>query len=205
MACSACSFGWRKSEMGCCAPVRDRGVPIWHYDKLVHAIGTLDIGLIQDDANVTALRRGSRVDVPMGEDVIHTVGQMQGDVTPTIAPPDEHPTSSSQTASHAPSSSRATALFETTMIPLARVQKFEAQMATLLHHIKPWMRKLIAESEKRIKLGSLWVDVDAILAIPAIEPQAAPSTLGDDTILGALSSNDDVGESSPSMHVSSKE
>jgi len=37
---------------------RDAGVPIWHCDKLVHATGTLDIRLIQDDTNVAAPRRG---------------------------------------------------------------------------------------------------------------------------------------------------
>ncbi|KAG5591453.1 hypothetical protein H5410_041967 [Solanum commersonii] len=31
---------------------RDSGVPIWHCDRLVHPTGILDIGLIQDEANV---------------------------------------------------------------------------------------------------------------------------------------------------------
>ncbi|KAG5571516.1 hypothetical protein H5410_061282 [Solanum commersonii] len=98
---------------------RDAGVPIWNCAKLVHATGTLDIGLIQDDANVAALRRGPRVDVPMGEDLIHT------------------------TTNQASRLYRATQLSGMTMIPLARVQKLEGQMATLLHHLKPLMRKLI--------------------------------------------------------------
>ncbi|KAG5631012.1 hypothetical protein H5410_002729 [Solanum commersonii] len=34
---------------------------------------------------------------------------------------------------------------------LVRVQKLEAQMATLLHHIQSWMQKLIAESEARME------------------------------------------------------
>uniref|UniRef100_M1E166 Integrase core domain containing protein n=1 Tax=Solanum tuberosum TaxID=4113 RepID=M1E166_SOLTU len=188
---------------------KDAGVPIWHCDKLVYATWTLDIGLIQDDAN--------------------------GDGPPTVDPPDEHPSSSSQKATYASSSSRATPLSGTTMIPLARVQKLDGQMATLLHHIKPWMRKLIAESKERVekrmeakmnqkvqevhkrldafelrvierptpttdmsslrtKLTSLRSDVDAILATPSIEPQAASSALGDDTVLGALFSGDDVEE-----------
>ena len=37
------------------------------------------------------------------------------------------------------------------MVPKARVQKLEAQMATLLHHIQPWMQKSIAESEARME------------------------------------------------------
>ena len=108
-------------------------------------------------------------------------------------------------------------------------------MATLVHHIKPWMRKLNAESEERVgkrmeaktdqkvqavhkrldafelrvlerpalttdmssfrtELASLRADVDAILATPAVEPQATPFALGDDTVLGALFSGDDAEE-----------
>ena len=37
------------------------------------------------------------------------------------------------------------------LVPLARVQKLEAQMATLLHHIHLWMQKSITESEERLK------------------------------------------------------
>ncbi|KAG5611135.1 hypothetical protein H5410_022416 [Solanum commersonii] len=61
--------------------------------------------------------------------------------------------------------------------------KLEAQMATLLHHIQPWMQKSIAESEARVErrmedmmdrkadIASLRFDVEAILAAPAVEPQ----------------------------------
>lgn len=35
--------------------------------------------------------------------------------------------------------------------PIARVQKSEAQMATLLHHIQPLMQKSIVEDEDRIE------------------------------------------------------
>ena len=37
------------------------------------------------------------------------------------------------------------------MVPLARVKKLEAQMSTLLHHIKPWMQRYIAEEEERLE------------------------------------------------------
>uniref|UniRef100_M1DGT9 Integrase core domain containing protein n=1 Tax=Solanum tuberosum TaxID=4113 RepID=M1DGT9_SOLTU len=130
-------------------------------------------------------------------------------------------------ASGAPSSSRSTLPLEVIVVPLARVQKLEAQMATLLHHIQPWMQKSIAESEARmeqrmedimdrkihvinkrldafelrvlerpsptidlssfqIELASLRDDIDAILATPTAEPQAAPTALADDTVLDAL-------------------
>ncbi|KAG5599583.1 hypothetical protein H5410_030953 [Solanum commersonii] len=36
---------------------RDSRVPIWHSDRLIHPIGTLDIGLIRDEANVVAPHR----------------------------------------------------------------------------------------------------------------------------------------------------
>ena len=35
-----------------------------------------------------------------------------------------------------------------TLVPLDRVQKLEAQMAKLLHHIQPWMQRSIAEAEE---------------------------------------------------------
>uniref|UniRef100_M1CNU5 Integrase core domain containing protein n=1 Tax=Solanum tuberosum TaxID=4113 RepID=M1CNU5_SOLTU len=215
---------------------RDAGVPIWHCDKLVHATGTLGIGLIRDEANVASPRRGPRVDVPENAYLVDAVEQMQGDDPARPAHNDDTPVSSSQAISLAPSLSRATPPSGDNVIPLARVQKLEAQMDTLLlYHIKPWMRKLIAESEKRVEkrmkaktdqkvqtihkwlnafelrvlqrpaptidmssfrteLASLRADVDVILAIPAVEPQAAPSALGDDTVLGTLFSGDDAEE-----------
>uniref|UniRef100_M1DQL8 Integrase core domain containing protein n=1 Tax=Solanum tuberosum TaxID=4113 RepID=M1DQL8_SOLTU len=127
----------------------------------------------------------------------------------------------------APSSSQSTPQLGAIVVPLARVQKLEAQMATLLHHIQPWMQKSIAESEARMErrmegmmdrmvqavnkcldafelrvlersasaidlsslqaeLASVWTDVDAILAAPTVEPQAAPTALVDHTVLDAL-------------------
>uniref|UniRef100_M1DEM4 Integrase core domain containing protein n=1 Tax=Solanum tuberosum TaxID=4113 RepID=M1DEM4_SOLTU len=54
-------------------------------------------------------------------------------------------------ALHLSSSSRSTPQLGATVVPLARIQKLEAQMATLLHHIQPWMQKSIAESEARME------------------------------------------------------
>ncbi|KAG5599179.1 hypothetical protein H5410_030549, partial [Solanum commersonii] len=50
-----------------------------------------------------------------------------------------------------PSTSRSIPQLGAAVVPLARVQKLEAQMATLLHHIQPWMQKMIAESEARVE------------------------------------------------------
>uniref|UniRef100_M1DWY2 Integrase core domain containing protein n=1 Tax=Solanum tuberosum TaxID=4113 RepID=M1DWY2_SOLTU len=207
---------------------RDSGVPIWHCDRLIHPTGELYIGLIRDEANVAAPHREPQVEVPpLGADLANTVGQAQGG-DPSI--PDHTATvlaSSSQAASMAPSSSRSIPQLGAIVVPLARVQKLEAQMATLWHHIQPWMQKTIVEFEAKMErmmegmmdrkvqavnkhldafelrvleqsapaidlsslqaeLASLQTDVDAILAAPTVEPQAAPVALADNTVLDAL-------------------
>ena len=101
---------------------------------------------------MAAPRREPQVEVPLlGTDLVDTVGQAHGGepIMPDHA--DTVPGSSSQAASMAPSSSRSTPQLGATVVPLARVQKLEAQMATLLHHIQPWMQKSIAESEARME------------------------------------------------------
>uniref|UniRef100_M1DJA2 Integrase core domain containing protein n=1 Tax=Solanum tuberosum TaxID=4113 RepID=M1DJA2_SOLTU len=172
---------------------RDSGVPIWHCDKLVHLTRALDISLIRDEENVAAPCREPQVEVPpLGSDLADTVGQAQGgdlnipDHTNTV------PGSSSQAASMAPSSSRFTPQLGATVVPLARVQKLEAQMATLLHHIQPWMQKSIAESEARMehRMEGM-MDRRSRLLISVLmplkfEPQVAPTALADDTVLDAL-------------------
>ncbi|KAG5594966.1 hypothetical protein H5410_036198 [Solanum commersonii] len=103
---------------------RDSGVPIWHCDRLIHPTGTLDIGLIRDEVNVAAPRSEPQVEVPpLGADLADTYGFSSSQSTPQLG---------------------------ATVVPLARVQKLEAQMATLLHHIQP-MQKSIAESKARIE------------------------------------------------------
>ena len=39
---------------------RSAGVPIWHVDQLKTPMGTVDVGLIRDEANQFAPRRGPR-------------------------------------------------------------------------------------------------------------------------------------------------
>uniref|UniRef100_M1DTV5 Integrase core domain containing protein n=1 Tax=Solanum tuberosum TaxID=4113 RepID=M1DTV5_SOLTU len=110
---------------------------------------------------------------------------------------------------------------------MARIQNLEARMATLLHHIQPWMQKSIVESEARMErkmegmmdrkvqavnkhldafelrvlersalgidlsalqanFASLRTDIDALIAAPSVETQAAPTALADDIVLEAL-------------------
>uniref|UniRef100_M1DEM1 Integrase core domain containing protein n=1 Tax=Solanum tuberosum TaxID=4113 RepID=M1DEM1_SOLTU len=130
----------------------DSGVPIWHCEKLVHPTWALDIGLIRDEANVAAPRREPQIEVPpLGTDLADIVGKAQGGDPIIPDHTDTVPGSSSQAPSMAPSSSRSTPQLGAIVVPLARVQKLEAQMATLLHHIQPWMQKSIAESEARME------------------------------------------------------
>uniref|UniRef100_M1DHZ2 Integrase core domain containing protein n=1 Tax=Solanum tuberosum TaxID=4113 RepID=M1DHZ2_SOLTU len=114
-------------------------------------MGTLDVGLIWDEANVAAPRRGPRIDVTLGTDLVDVVEQMQGDEPAPPAHTNDAPVSSSQAASQAPNSSKATPPSGANVIPLVRVHQLEAQMATVLHHIKPWMRKFIVEYEERVE------------------------------------------------------
>uniref|UniRef100_M1DAS0 Integrase core domain containing protein n=1 Tax=Solanum tuberosum TaxID=4113 RepID=M1DAS0_SOLTU len=116
------------------------------------SIGTLDIGLIWDVANVAAPRRGPQIEVPpLGADLVAYVDQMQGEDPAPLAHIDDAPASPSQAASQDPSSSKSTPSLGAVVVPLARVQKLEAQMATLLHHVKPWMQRSISEFEARME------------------------------------------------------
>ena len=69
--------------------------------------------------------------------------------TATQASTETTPVESIPGSSTAPSSSRTAPLL--VLVPLARVQKLEAQMTTLLHHIQPWMQKSITESEEPLE------------------------------------------------------
>ena len=43
---------------------RSAGVPIWHVDQLKTPQGTVNVGLIRDEANELALRRGPCPELP---------------------------------------------------------------------------------------------------------------------------------------------
>ena len=109
------------------------GVPIWHRDQLKTPRGTINIGLIRDEANELSPCRGSRPEIPpIADDLVDTVA---------------HARTATDTASN--DTTRTTPL--RALVPLGRVQKLEAQIATLLHKIQPWMQKTITESEKRLE------------------------------------------------------
>ena len=127
---------------------RSAGVPIWHVDHLKTPQGTVNVGLIRDEANELASRRGPRPELPpLADDLVDTVAQAR--TATEAASTDSTPVESIPGSSPAPSSSRIAPL--PALVPLARVQKLEAQMATLLHHIQPWMQKSVTESEERVE------------------------------------------------------
>ena len=109
---------------------------MWHIDVLKTPSGTLDIGLIGDEVNEFAPSRRPHIEVhPLGENLATKVVQAQGANSgiskPTYTISVESIPSGSTSLSSSPSIPSAT------LVPLARVKKFEAQMSTLLHHIEP--------------------------------------------------------------------
>uniref|UniRef100_M1CWJ2 Integrase core domain containing protein n=1 Tax=Solanum tuberosum TaxID=4113 RepID=M1CWJ2_SOLTU len=121
-------------------PVLPETEPMWHCDRLLDATKTLYIGLIRDDANLAAPRREPQVEVPsLGDDLAADVKQMQADETTVPATTANTQAPPSPATGQVPSSSRATPPSGSTAIPLARVQKLDAQMTTLLQHVKPWI------------------------------------------------------------------
>ena len=127
---------------------RSAGVPIWHVDQLKTPQGTVDIGLIGDEANKLAPCRGPRPELaPLADDLAYTVAQAR--TTTQVASTNTTPIDSIIGSSTAPSSSRTAPL--PALVPLSRVQKLEAQVDTLLHHIQPWMQKSINESKERLE------------------------------------------------------
>ena len=84
---------------------------------------------------------------PLGDNLANTVAQAR---TATQAgSTDTSPVESIPGSSTAPSSS-CSAPFPA-LVPLARVQKLEAQMATLLHHIQPWLQRSITDVEEHME------------------------------------------------------
>ena len=64
---------------------RTAGVPIWHIDQLKTPQGTIDVGLIRDEANELAPRRGPHPELPPLADTVaqvHAATQASTDTTP---------------------------------------------------------------------------------------------------------------------------
>ena len=125
-------------------------MPIWHIDQLKTPLGTVDIGLIRDEANELAPRRGPRPELPLlGENLADTVAHARTATKTSFETTDTTPVESIPGSSTAPRSSRSYPF--PALVPLARVQKLKAQMATLLHHIQPWMQRSITEAKEHLE------------------------------------------------------
>ena len=126
---------------------RSAGVRIWHIDQLKTSFGTVDIGPIRDEANELASHKGPRQELPpLGETPADTVAHAQMAMQATSVTIDTSPVESIPGSSTAPRSFRSAPF--PALFPLARVQKLEAQMSILLHHVHPWMQRFIAEAEE---------------------------------------------------------
>ena len=120
---------------------------MWHIDVIKTPPRTVDIRLIWDEANQLAPYRGPCPKVqPLSENLATMVEHAKAANLATSEPTDTTLVESILGASTTSSSSRSTS--SSTMVPHVRVQKLEAQMATLLHHIKPWMQRSISEAEE---------------------------------------------------------
>ena len=117
---------------------RSVGVPIWNIDQLKTLVGTVDIGLIGDEANELDPHRGPRPELPpLGENFVDTVAHARTAMQSASKTTDTTPVESIPGSSTSPSSSRSAPF--PALVPLARVHKLVARMATLLYHIQPWM------------------------------------------------------------------
>ena len=75
-------------------------MPIWKYDTISSPVGTVDIGLIKDDSNVEALRRGPKVEMhPLSEKLVYTVEFAPGADPATSEPIDTTTADSTHVAS----------------------------------------------------------------------------------------------------------
>ena len=97
---------------------RSADVPIWHVDQLKTSL-TVDIGLIRDEANELAPRRGPRLELPpLGENLADIVAHART-ATQATSTTDSTSVESISGSSTAPSSSRSAPF--SALVSLARV------------------------------------------------------------------------------------
>ncbi|TMW81878.1 hypothetical protein EJD97_007496 [Solanum chilense] len=195
---------------------RSAGVPIWHVDQLKTPQGTIDVGHIRDEANELAPHRGPHPELPPLADMV-----AQARTATQAASSDTTPVESIPGSSTAPSSFRTAPL--PAVVPLARVQKLEAQMATLLHHIsRRYRKRKIAEVHQcldafelrvlarpaplvdvltlQATVDSLRVDIDTMLEARVPESEAPSVEPAEDTVLAALFATYEIPPPTPREH-----
>ena len=123
---------------------------MWNIDMINTFPDAMDIGLTLDEATEVTPHRGPHPVVQLlSENLAATIEQAKVDNLDKSELTGTTPVESIPGASTASRSSRSTP--SATMVPLARVNKLEAQMDTLLHHILPWIQSSIVEVEERIE------------------------------------------------------
>ena len=99
-------------------------MPIWHIYQLRTQRDTIDIGVITDEANELAPRRGTRPELPLlGDNLADTVAQAR--TATQAASTDTILVESILGSSIAPSSSRSAPF--PALVPLARIQILEGE------------------------------------------------------------------------------
>lgn len=100
---------------------RESGVIICYYDTLRSPMGTVDIGITKDEANIETPQRGSRIEMPpLSENLADTVELAQGAYPATSALADTTLADSTHFASRASCFSRSTPHLAA-LVPLAQV------------------------------------------------------------------------------------
>ena len=123
---------------------------MWHIDQLKTLLSTVDIGLIRDEANELAPRGETHPELPpLGENLADTVAHARTATQAASKTTNTTPVESIPGSSTARSSSHSGPL--PAQVPLSRVQKLEAHMATLLHHIQPSMQRCITQAEEHLE------------------------------------------------------
>ena len=99
---------------------RSAGVPIWHVDYLKTPLGTVDIGLIRDEANEFGPCRWPHPELPpLGDNLADTVAQVCTATQAASETIDTTPVDSPPGSSTAPNTSRSYPF--SALVPLARV------------------------------------------------------------------------------------
>ena len=100
-------------------------MPIWHIDQLKTPLGTVDIGLIKDEANELAPHTGPRPELTqLGDNLVDTVAQARAATQAASETTDTTSVQSIPGSSTGSSSSHSSPF--PALVPLARVQKLEA-------------------------------------------------------------------------------
>ncbi|XP_069152820.1 uncharacterized protein [Solanum lycopersicum] len=153
--------------------------------------GTVDVGLIRDEANELAQRRGPRPELPpLVDDLANTVAQAR---TATQAPTDTTPVESIPGSSTAPSSSR------TAPLPFIerKIAEVNQRLDTFELRVLARPAPLVDVSTLQAAIDSLRADIDTILEARVPESEAPSVEPVEDIVLAALFTTSEIPPASP--------